>query len=163
MDIVSRNIVFGVQDGVVTTIGLLSGVILNKSTFTIYDRKFVILSIFVSSASMAIGSYQSERTAENFKPDGQSRWEMFLGAVTMFISYFLSGLMVLVPYSNIRVPNPSQRLPYSVLISAILLFLAGWQTASMAGADTWRNAIETMILGIVAVGIGYFSGRITNI
>lgn len=66
MDNVSRNIVFGVQDGVVTTIGLISGLLLNTRKFTSDHLRFVVLSILVSSVSMAIGSYQSERAAENF-------------------------------------------------------------------------------------------------
>lgn len=106
---------------------------------------------------MAIGSYQSERAAENYKT-GPKRMEMFIGALTMLIAYFIAGMLVLVPYFVKRTGRAL--LPISVIISLILLFIAGWTTAYYTDFSTWLNAFETAALGLIAVGIGYVSGKI---
>lgn len=164
MDNVSRNVVFGVQDGVVTTIGLISGLLLNTRKFTNDHLRFVVLSILVSSVSMSIGSYQSERAAENFSPEGPQRMRMLYGALVMFISYFIAGMLVLIPYylGPKRNDPPRKLLIFSVLISVTILFITGYVTASLSEyAHVYANAFETALLGLIAVAVGYVSGLIT--
>jgi len=60
-----RNFIFGVEDSLVSTVGLLSGIAAaDTSRFTIITTGIVL--IFVEAFSMGIGSFLSEETSEQF-------------------------------------------------------------------------------------------------
>jgi len=61
-----RNFVFGVEDSLVSTVGLLSGIAsAGASTATIFLTGTVL--IFVEAFSMAVGSYLSEESVEEYE------------------------------------------------------------------------------------------------
>src|SRR3989338_8370980 len=90
-----RNFVFGVEDSLVSTVGLLAGVAAagaEQSTILLTG----IVLIFVEAFSMAAGSYISEASAEDYtEGDGADSRVSFLSASIMFVSYFLSGFIPL--------------------------------------------------------------------
>lgn len=76
----------------------------------------------------------------------------------MLISYFIAGMLVLIPFFLTKTP----KLYFSVGIATIILFIAGYATAELSDyGHVWTNAFETAVLGLVAVGVGYASGFIT--
>lgn len=158
MDNISRNLVFGVQDGVVTTIGLMTGVSLTETKKADIVR-FVLISVLVSSFSMSIGSYQSERASQNFSGN-LDRSKMAQGAVVMFLAYFFAGVLVMSPYGF---TNTNRSLITSaVIISSVLLGIVGGYTAMTAGIQSVTSqTIETVSLGLLAVLLGYVSGKIS--
>lgn len=155
---ISRNLVFGVQDGVVTTIGLMTGVSLTESSRREIVR-FVLISVLVSSFSMAIGSYQSERASQNFTGN-LDRGAMTKGAIVMFLAYFFAGVLVMTPYGF---TNSNQTLLLAAIaISSVLLGAAGAITAMQAGVESVTSQVaETIGLGLLAVFLGYVSGKIS--
>ena len=60
-----RNFVFGVEDSLVSTVGLLSGVAIAG-----VEQKYIFITglilIFVEAFSMAVGSFLSEESAEKY-------------------------------------------------------------------------------------------------
>lgn len=161
----ARNLVFGVQDGVVTTIGLMAGVSIGRLPRQ-YVIRFVGISVLVSAVSMAIGSYQSERAAQNFSgpPD---RVNMGVGAAVMFMAYLVAGSVVMTPYFFSR--NTRVVIFSAIAISVVILFIAGWYSAKNArdagGTETslLSNAIETAALGFAAILVGSLSGHVSQI
>src|SRR3989339_785278 len=93
-----RNFIFGVEDSLVSTVGLLSGVAIAGM-----ERSNILLTgivlIFVEAFSMGVGVYLSEQSAEDFssKHLGSARFPGVASAI-MFASYFLAGFIPLSPY-----------------------------------------------------------------
>src|SRR3989344_3322331 len=86
-----RNLVFGVEDGLVSTVGLLSGIaIAGVERDTIFLTGMVL--IFVEAFSMAAGSFLSEFSAEEYalQREVSGRTPFFNGLI-MFWSYLLAG------------------------------------------------------------------------
>lgn len=54
----------------------------------------------------------------------------------------------------------SQYLMICLIIAAVILFALGYAKAAIVRYKPWRSAVETMVLGGVAVGIGYGVGLI---
>lgn len=152
----SRNIVFGVQDSVVTTIGLMAGVSLSDVPRSDVVR-FVLVSVLVSSFSMAIGSYQSERASQaaSSQPD---RAAMLRGAAIMFFAYLLTGIALMTPY----IFSQSQNIVLlgATCIAVLLLGVVGRRTAGSTNPS--RNMLETVALGLLALGLGFVSGKISQ-
>jgi VIT1/CCC1 family predicted Fe2+/Mn2+ transporter len=93
-----RNFIFGVDDSLVSTVGLLSGVAsagVPKSTVFLTG----MVLIFVEAFSMATGSFLSEHSAEELeRRSGVTIAGALIASVIMFLSYFLSGFIPLFPY-----------------------------------------------------------------
>src|SRR3989344_7763433 len=90
-----RNFVFGVEDSLVSTVGLLSGIALATVPAKTIFLTGVVL-IFVEAFSMAAGTYLSESSAEVYANGTDTPTKPnVLAAVIMFFSYFVSGFIPL--------------------------------------------------------------------
>lgn len=89
-----RNFIFGVEDSLVSTVGLLSGIaIADVGRSTILLTGMVL--IFVEAVSMAAGSFLSESSAENYASKHESPLRLSVPAsAIMFFSYFLADSLV---------------------------------------------------------------------
>lgn len=155
-----RNFVFGVEDSLVSTVGLLSGIaIVGTSTKTIIIAGVVL--IFVEAFSMGVGSLLSENSAEEFvKKREVPLRKSFSSGLIMFSSYFVSGFIPLFPY--LMFPT-NRALPYSVLISLIALFILGYISATFSNTDKFRKGVEMFIIGGIAILLGVIVGMAINI
>src|SRR3989344_1577404 len=117
-----RTFVFGVEDSLVSTVGLLSGVATAEiSSNTIFIIGIVL--IFVEAISMAAGSFLSEYSAEEYESQSEvSPRSSLLSGIIMFVSYFISGFIPLFPYMIMSV---SVAFWASIGLSLVLLFLLG--------------------------------------
>lgn len=156
LDVRARNLVFGIQDAAVTTIGILAGVSAVELP-RIYIARVVGISVVVSAVSMGIGSYQAERTAQNFE-EQPNRREMFLGAVIMSTAYFCTGLFLMTPIFFVR--RTAVMVLVAVALALILSFAGSWYTAVEADVDPGGNALESVLLSSLALAAGFASGRI---
>ena len=93
-----RNFIFGVEDSLVSTVGLLAGVASADMSRPALLTTGLVL-IVVEGFSMGIGSYLTEETAEEM--DGTTPHPLVAakGGLTMLASYILSGLLPLSPYA----------------------------------------------------------------
>jgi VIT1/CCC1 family predicted Fe2+/Mn2+ transporter len=144
----ARNLAFGVQDAVVTTAGVLAA----SSAVPGLDMfRAGLVSVVASAFSMAIGSYQSERgaelaTAEN--PADVHRGDMLGGAIVMFVSYLLTGLVVVAPwrFARGRVAAWASLVAAASLLAASAAFVS-W---NVPGAIV-PNVAEMLALAALAV------------
>lgn len=155
-----RNVVFGVEDSLVSTVGLLSGIAAaGVPRGTVFLTGTVL--IFVEAFSMAVGSFLSERSVEEYERASvaSGRNSLIAGSV-MFFSYFLSGFVPLLPYffTEVRAAFWS-----SIFLSLIALFLLGLVSGRMFKADGWKSALRTFFVGGIAVAVGVLVGQFLKV
>jgi VIT1/CCC1 family predicted Fe2+/Mn2+ transporter len=152
-----RNFIFGVEDSLVSTVGLLSGIaIANVPSETIVLTGVVL--IFVEAFSMSAGSLLSESSAESYETGAEGMSRASIGAsIVMFFSYFLSGFVPLSAY--IFWPTETA-FTLSITFSLIALFVLGIIGAKLSKTRILRNGLRMAIIGGLAVTVGTFAGAI---
>ncbi|MFH1170887.1 MAG: VIT1/CCC1 transporter family protein [Candidatus Vogelbacteria bacterium] len=154
-----RNIVFGIEDSLVSTVGLISGV-----AFAGVPRLTLVLTgvilIFVEAFSMAVGSLLSDNSVREFKNQTDVPISKSIkSAAIMFVSYFVVGFAVIVPYFLI---NDSRALLISILISVIFLFVLGVFSGKMSRGSPIKKGFSMVIIGGGAIFIGMTVGALVN-
>ncbi|MBU1032444.1 MAG: VIT1/CCC1 transporter family protein [Patescibacteria group bacterium] len=152
-----RNFIFGVEDSLVSTVGLVSGVAaagVDRSTIFITG----LILIVVEALSMGVGSMLSETSAEEFifrkiKSDSHPT----IGGLIMFISYFVAGFIPLIPYILFDV---TQAFPLSILASLVALFLLGYVSARFYKARVLKSGVRMLVLGGLAIFAGVLVGSL---
>lgn len=155
---VVRNFTFGVEDSLVSTVGLLAGIaVADVSRSSIIITGLVL--IFVEGFSMAVGSLLSEQSVEEYKVHKEvSLVKPAFASMVMFFSYVLAGLIPLAPYFF--------ETPYAVAISIGLtllsLLLLGVFNAKMFRVSMWRDGLFTLAMGGIAIVVGIVVGQIAG-
>lgn len=145
----ARNLAFGVQDAVVTTTGVL---VASAAVPGVDIFRAGLVSVVASAFSMAIGSYQSERGAELATADDSKdvhRGDMLGGAIVMFVSYLVTGLVLVAPWrvASARVAGWVSLAAAAAMLSASAAFVS-W---GVPGA-VLPNVVEMLALAALAVG-----------
>lgn len=151
-----RNLIFGVEDGLVSTVGLLSGIAIAE-----VPRETIILTgmvlIFVEAISMAAGSFLSEASVEELDKKARTgSGESLKAGLTMFASYFVAGLIPLAPYVYLG----EEAFRYSILASLAALLLLGAWSGTLSRAGIIRSALRMAIVGGLAVAVGVGAGSL---
>lgn len=153
-----RNTIFGVEDSLVSTVGLLSGVaVAGVPTETIVITGVIL--IFVEALSMGVGSYLSEQSVQEFALHRDGWKASVVGGTIMFFSYFLSGFIPLFPYIILE---SSSAFYYSILASFIFLFILGVVSARLFNAKMFTSGLRMLIVGGLAIAIGVFIGGLVR-
>jgi len=151
----TRNFIFGAEDSLVSTVGLLVGV----ASAGMKQEDIIISGIVlicVEAFSMSVGSFLSERTTEESSPDYvEQKSNSLLAAVIMFISYFFCGLIPLFPY---LVTTLDQAFLWSIIASLIALFVLGLVSAKILKINMLKSASRMMLIGGMAIGLGVAVG-----
>jgi VIT1/CCC1 family predicted Fe2+/Mn2+ transporter len=146
-----RNFIFGVEDSLVSTVGLLAGV----AAGGMEQRGLVLTGIvllFVEAFSMAVGSFLSEYSTEEYAAGQEvpSHYSLVAGSV-MFTSYFVFGFIPLIPYI---IFSPIRAFWISIVISLFALALLGVMSGRMFKVSVARTALRMVLIGGAAIGIG---------
>lgn len=155
-----RNFIFGVEDSLVSTVGLLSGVaIAGMSREAIFVTGVIL--IFVEAISMAAGSFLSEASAESLehRNDALSR-ESYMDGIVMFISYFCAGFIPLAPYVLFDV---SVAFWSSIAASIGALFVLGVVSGKLSRTSIMRSGTRMLIVGGLAIAIGVIVGQVLKL
>ncbi len=154
-----RSILFGLQDGLVSTTGVVAGISSGVS-----DKGIIILAslvaITVEASSMAAGQYSSEKAVHQMDKTGKHTDSLLLGALLMFISYFAAGMIPIAPVLLYRQPEAKIM---SILLAFIGLFIIGYIKGKLVQMKPLRSAVELFIIGALATSIGLFVGNILKI
>ena len=153
-----RNFIFGVEDSLVSTVGLLTGVAVAgvpRATILLTG----IILIFVEAFSMAAGSFLSEDSVEEYiKRKNVSARGPFAAGAVMFLSYFFSGFAILFPYMIFPV---NRALWVSIVLSLAFLYILGIFGAKVAGVPLNRRGLRALFIGGTAIGIGILVAQIS--
>lgn len=154
-----RNFIFGVEDSLVSTVGLLSGVALagiSRSNIVIVG----IVLIFVEAFSMGVGSFLSERSAEEYEePAEKATRRPIVASGIMLLSYFISGFIPLSPYLFIP---PNIAFSLSVAFSLAALFLLGVVSGKISRAGAVKSGLRMLMIGGAAVIVGIIVGQLAK-
>lgn len=154
-----RSIVFGFQDALVSTTGVIAGVAIGTQ-----DKSIVLLAgvvtIMVEALSMSFGQYQSEKAVHQMDKNGKHTDSLLIGGSLMWISYFLGGLVPLLPIAIFRLPEATI---ISVVFALIGLFILGLSKARLVGVSHLRSAFEILFLGGFATAVGILVGHFLKV
>lgn len=148
-----RSSVFGFEDALVSTTGVIVGIATGTS-----NKQFIILAAFVTIAveavSMAAGQFLSERTLHQMQK-GKHRDSLSVGSFVMFLSYFLGGILPVSPL--LFLPLPIALIP-TLFLAFLGLFVLGFAKGRFVKVPPARSAFEMLFIGGLAAVIGIIAG-----
>lgn len=153
-----RTIIFGVEDSLVSTTGLIAGLGVgtnNKSVVIIGG----VVAIAVEAISMGAGEYISDDAIEQANKNS-GRSQALTDGLIMLGSYFLAGLIPLLPVVFFTYPTS---LYFSVGFALIGLFLLGYIKSKILKTNPLRGALKVAIVGGLATALGIIVGLIFKI
>lgn len=150
-----RSALFGLQDGLVSTTGVVVGI-----STGVPDKAIVVLAAFVAvtveASSMAAGQYSSEKAVHQMDREGKHTDSLILGALIMFFSYLLAGMVPIMPILFFRQTSAAT---FSVIFAFVGLFLVGLLKGYLVKYKPLRSAAELFIIGSIATIIGLAVGH----
>lgn len=151
-----RNVIFGMIDSLVSTVGLLAGIdITGTSRQTIIATG--IIYALVEGFSMAVGSFLSEESVEEYEVKKEvSLTDSASGGIVMFISFVIASFIPLAPYVYVDL---SSAIWLSVIVSIVALFIVGAISAKISKVSILNRAISMAVLGAMAIIIGVIVGK----
>lgn len=159
VDLYVRNVVFGISDSLVSTVGLLSGIDVSGTSRQVIVLTGIIYA-FVEAFSMAVGSFLSEESTEEYDAKGEvSDRKPIVGGSVMFISFILASFIPILPYIFM---NLVVALWASIFLSIIALFIVGLISAKLGKVSLIKHATLMALLGGSAIVIGIIVGKIVK-
>lgn len=150
---------FGIQDGLVSTTGVVVGI-----STGVEDKAIIILAslvaLTVEASSMAAGQYSSEKAVHQMDTVGKHTDSLIVGATVMFFGYLLGGIVPIIP--TVLFNQPQAKI--LAIVGAFLgLFILGYLKGHFVKVKPIRSAIELFIIGAIATTIGLTVGYIFRI
>src|SRR3990167_8685285 len=150
-----RSVIFGFQDSLVSTTGVIAGVAAGTN-----HKELVILAglvtITVESLSMGAGQYMSEKSVHQLDKEGKHTDNLYVGGLLMALSYFLGGLVPVIPIFLLELPLSAT---VSVVSALTGLFVLGFIKAKLVKVNPLKSALEIFVLGGLATAIGLIVGK----
>ncbi len=157
--LIIRNFTFGVEDSLVSTVGLLAGIALagvGRETIVVTG----LVLIFVEAFSMGVGSLLSEQSVEEYESSKEvSLAKPGIAALVMLVSYIVAGLIPLAPYAF---STSVSAVYWSVGLTLLALLVLGAFNAHLFKVRLWRDAILTLAMGGLAIVVGVVVGQVAN-
>lgn len=154
-----RNFIFGVEDSLVSTVGLLSGIAIAGMTSADILVTGLVL-IFVEALSMAAGSFLSESSAEEYETRSEkTSVKSYLASTIMFVSYFISGFIPLMPYVIFA---SGDAFWISIGLTVLSLVALGYLSARISHTRILPGILRMVIIGGLAIAVGVIVGRIAS-
>lgn len=154
-----RSGLFGIQDGLVSTTGIVVGI-----STGIEDKAIIILAslvaITVEASSMAAGQYSSEKAVHQMDKTGKHTDSLVLGAAIMFFGYFLGGMVPVLP--TILLNQPEARI-IAIISAFVGLFILGYVKGKIVDHKPLRSAVELFIIGAIATTVGLVVGNLFRV
>lgn len=154
-----RSTMFGLQDGLVSTTGVVVGI-----STGVQSKEIIILAalvaVMVEASSMAAGQYSSEKAVHQMDKTGKHTDNLLVGAGLMFISYLSAGLVPILP---ILILDRVDTRIYSIICALFAMLVIGYVKGKVVDHKPLRSAIELFVLGSIATSIGIIVGQILKI
>lgn len=154
-----REIVFGLEDSLVSTLGAITGIAFgSNSTYIVILSGLVLIAS--ESTSMAAGSYLSSKNSfeamDGFNHNKSRKLPRSgRAALVMGVSYFVGGFIPLTPYFILPI---NQAVYPSIILTVVSLFLVGTWTATYTKRSKLKSGLEMAGISIFAAFVGYLIG-----
>lgn len=145
-----RNIIFGIEDSLVSTSGFLFG--LASSSYSKHEI-FVagLIIITVEAVSMGAGSFLTEEETNEIKKKKYTQNAPIRDGILMLVSYFVAGFIPLTPFVLFESDNAKL---VSLIASLISLFLLGYIPTKKT-----KSGIRMVIIAGIAASVGFIVGN----
>jgi VIT1/CCC1 family predicted Fe2+/Mn2+ transporter len=154
------DLVFGANDGIITTFAVVSGV----AGATLSPKITIVLglaNLLADGFAMGAGNYLGMRSEQDYQASlGQVREgteHAFGHGVAIFLAFIAAGSVPLLPF--LLIPNDHTFLA-SCLATGIALFVVGSLRTLVTRARWFVSGLEMLLIGSVAAlaayGVGYF-------
>jgi len=154
-----RSLMFGLQDGIVSTTGVVIGISTGVS-----DKAIIVLAalvaVTVEASSMAAGQYSSEKAVHQMDKSGRHTDNLYIGALIMFIAYLMGGAFSIVPI--LAFDQPIAKI-FAVVSAFAGLFIIGYLKGYLVEHKPLRSAIELFIIGAIATTVGIIVGYLFKV
>lgn len=154
-----RSGLFGIQDGLVSTTGVVVGI-----STGVEDKAIIILAslvaVTVEASSMAAGQYSSEKAVHQLDKTGKHTDSLMLGALIMFFGYLLGGIVPIIP--TVIFDQPEARI-IAIIAAFFGLFILGYAKGHLVKVKPLRSALELFVIGAMATGIGLLVGHLFRV
>lgn len=157
-----RDVVYGANDGIITTFAVVSSVEGAKlGTTAILVVGFA--SLFADGFSMASSDFlASKAEAARKKNDGEEsdpeEVNPKMSAFFTFIAFILVGVIPLIPYFFVGVASSTSFI-VSGVATAIALFSVGALRTRVTGGNALRAGVEMLLIGGSAALVAFVIGR----
>jgi VIT1/CCC1 family predicted Fe2+/Mn2+ transporter len=153
-----RDLVYGANDGVITTFAVVAGVTGGALT-PVTVLVLGVANLLADGLSMGVGNYlgirSDERVREELQLPEQEAFPIRHGAAT-FGSFVIAGAVPLVPY--VLPGIGTHRFALSTGLSLAVLFTVGAARARVGTGAWWSNGLEMLGLGAFVGAVAYGAG-----
>ncbi len=148
-----RNLIFGAEDSLVSTVGVIFGVASAAiDSSTILLTGFIVIA--VESLSMGAGAFLSETSTKELSEEAPHNNPIISG-VLMFIAYFVTGFIPVSPYMFFEISTAKY---LSVGVTFIALFLLGFLPQKRV-----KTGLRMVVVAGAAVVMGFAIGTFFKI
>lgn len=151
------DVVYGANDGIVTTFSIVSGV----SGAELAPAIIVILgfvNLLADGFSMGASNFLSIRSMAAAEGKDRGVYEPILHATTTFGAFLVGGVLPLLAY---LLPIPrSYAFPASCGTAALGLFVVGASRSLVGHRSGLRAGLETLAVGSIAALVAYGAGAL---
>jgi vacuolar iron transporter family protein len=150
------DLVYGANDGIVTTFAVVSGVIgADLSSKIILILGFA--NLFADGISMGASNYLARRSAVE-SGELATRKDALQHASATIIAFVIAGLVPLLAY---LIPLSSDaRFPGAIVLTAVALFSVGAGRSLVTGRGVLRSGFEMLLVGSLAAAAAYLIGAL---
>lgn len=154
-----RSILFGVEDSLVSTTGLIAGlsVGVNDSRIVVFGA---VVAILIESLSMGAGEYLSDDAVQELDKLKRQSENPLVSGLLMFSSYLLAGMVPLVPILMFDLP---QALWVSIVLALLGLFLLGYMKGRVLKTRAFQGGLKMFIVGGLAAALGVIVGIVFHV
>jgi VIT1/CCC1 family predicted Fe2+/Mn2+ transporter len=150
-----RNFIFGAEDSLVSTVGVLFGI----ASASGYNKDQILLTglvlVAVEALSMGVGIFLTETETHEVDVKHTHRDSPLFGAIIMFFSYVVFGLVALSPFIFLE---PSLGRFISLGFTIIALFSLGYLPTK-----SYKAAVRMVVIAGIAVSIGFLIASILSV
>ena len=148
--------VYGANDGIITTFAVVSGVVgaaLSPSIILILG----IANLLADGFSMGASNYLSIRSRPEPMPNNPKLDALRHGSVT-FGAFILAGTVPIIAYI---MPLPAaSRFPLAIALTLVTLFSVGAARTLVIERRWWRSGLEMLVIGATAAAVAYGIGAL---
>ncbi len=161
-----KDIVYGANDGIITTFAIVSGVIgagLSMRTVLIIGTASLAADAFSMASSSYLGSLSERAAFPRLRDEGvvERHTNPLTAALITFISFVVAGSMPLLPYVIFR--GEGFVFFFTATVTGLALFLAGALRSHFTHRNFVVSGIEMLVVGGIAAGIAFTLGKLVSI
>lgn len=155
-----RDVVYGANDGIITTFAVVAGVVGGKLT-AVAIVIIGLANLVADGFSMATSNYLAITSEHDAICDRNGNCDSMRGharasALVTFLSFAVAGVMPLLPY--ILGIDPVYAFRAAITSTALTLFVVGALRSHFTGRGFLRSGFEMLSLGGIAAFLAYGVG-----